>query len=63
MSPVTDFYSDPRFRPFFAKAQELDVLIFMHPAGLHPRPAASAEHYFINVIGNPLRYDGRDQSS
>jgi len=45
--------SDPRFRPFFAKAQELDVLIFMHPAGF-THGQRLAEHYFINVIGNPL---------
>jgi aminocarboxymuconate-semialdehyde decarboxylase len=45
--------SDPRFRPFFAKAQELDILIFMHPAGF-THGQRLAEHYFINVIGNPL---------
>src|SRR5437879_3012057 len=25
--------SDPKFDPFWAKAQELDVIVFMHPAG------------------------------
>ena len=45
--------SDPRFRPFFAKVQELDVMIFMHPAGF-THGQRLAEHYFINVIGNPL---------
>jgi aminocarboxymuconate-semialdehyde decarboxylase len=45
--------SEPRFRPFFAKAQELDILIFMHPAGF-THGQRLAEHYFINVIGNPL---------
>ena len=45
--------SDERFRPFFAKAQELDVLIFMHPAGF-THAQRLADHYFINVIGNPL---------
>ncbi len=45
--------SDERFRPFFAKAQELDILIFMHPARF-TQGQRLADHYFINVIGNPL---------
>jgi len=45
--------SDERFRPFFAKAQELGILIFMHPAGF-THGQRLADHYFINVIGNPL---------
>lgn len=45
--------SDERFRPFFAKAQELDILVFMHPAGF-THGQRLADHYFINVIGNPL---------
>lgn len=45
--------SDDRFRPFFAKAQELGILIFMHPAGF-THAQRLADHYFINVIGNPL---------
>jgi len=45
--------SEERFRPFFAKAQELDILIFMHPAGF-TQGQRLADHYFINVIGNPL---------
>ncbi|HZT52318.1 MAG TPA: amidohydrolase family protein [Stellaceae bacterium] len=45
--------SEDRFRPFFAKAQELDILIFMHPSGFTDGQRL-ADHYFINVIGNPL---------
>ena len=45
--------SAEKFRPFFAKAQELDVLIFMHPSGF-TQGQRLADHYFINVIGNPL---------
>ena len=48
-----DELSAPRFRPFFAKAEELGVLIFMHPAGFTDGRRLS-DHYFINVIGNPL---------
>jgi aminocarboxymuconate-semialdehyde decarboxylase len=38
---------------FFAKVQELDVLIFMHPIGF-TQGERLLDHYFNNVIGNPL---------
>jgi aminocarboxymuconate-semialdehyde decarboxylase len=38
---------------FWAKAQELDVMVFMHPNGFTGGERL-ADHYFINVIGNPL---------
>jgi aminocarboxymuconate-semialdehyde decarboxylase len=38
---------------FFAKVQELDVLIFMHPVGF-TQGERLLDHYFNNVIGNPL---------
>lgn len=38
---------------FWAKAQELDVMVFMHPNGFTGGDRLS-DHYFINVIGNPL---------
>ena len=38
---------------FFARAQELDVVIFMHPLG-YTQGQRLLDHYFINVIGNPL---------
>jgi aminocarboxymuconate-semialdehyde decarboxylase len=38
---------------FFSKAQELDVLIFMHPIGF-TQGERLLDHYFNNVIGNPL---------
>ena len=38
---------------FWAKVQELDVMVFMHPNGFTGGERLS-EHYFINVIGNPL---------
>ena len=38
---------------FFAKAQELDVVIFMHPIGF-TQGERLTDHYFNNVIGNPL---------
>jgi aminocarboxymuconate-semialdehyde decarboxylase len=38
---------------FFAKAQELDIVIFMHPIGF-TQGERLVDHYFNNVIGNPL---------
>jgi aminocarboxymuconate-semialdehyde decarboxylase len=38
---------------FFAKAQELDIVIFMHPIG-YTQGERLVDHYFNNVIGNPL---------
>lgn len=38
---------------FFAKAQELDIVIFMHPLG-YTQGERLLDHYFNNVIGNPL---------
>ncbi len=38
---------------FFAKVQELDVIIFMHPTG-YTQGERLLDHYFNNVIGNPL---------
>jgi aminocarboxymuconate-semialdehyde decarboxylase len=45
--------SGPRLRPFFAKAEELGILIFLHPNGFSDGRRL-ADHYFINIIGNPL---------
>jgi aminocarboxymuconate-semialdehyde decarboxylase len=38
---------------FFARVQELDVVIFMHPIGF-TQGERLLDHYFNNVIGNPL---------
>ena len=38
---------------FWAKVQELDVVVFMHPNGFTGGERL-ADHYFTNVIGNPL---------
>jgi len=50
--------SDPMFDPFWAKAEELQALIFVHPqnsenaTGIHNRVQGSGD--LGNVIGNPL---------
>ena len=47
--------ADPRLKldRFFAKAQELDVVLFMHPMGFTHADRLTG-HYFNNIIGNPL---------
>ncbi len=38
---------------FFAKAQELDVVLFIHPMGFN-QGERMTDYYFNNIIGNPL---------
>ena len=45
--------SDPRFRPIFARCEELGLLVFMHSDGF-TEARRFRDHYFANVIGNPL---------
>jgi len=48
-------FSDPQFRPFWAKAEELGVLIFIHPQST-PDLANRfrGNGWLANTIGNPL---------
>jgi aminocarboxymuconate-semialdehyde decarboxylase len=45
--------SEPAFRPFFAAAEELGLLLFPHPLGFTQGERLS-QHYLNNLIGNPL---------
>lgn len=47
--------ADEKFHPFFAKAEELDVVIFLHPDHF-PEAGKRLEGrgYLQNIIGNPL---------
>jgi aminocarboxymuconate-semialdehyde decarboxylase len=45
--------SDEKFRGFWAKAEALGIVVFMHPIGF-TEGRRLTEHYFNNVIGNPL---------
>jgi len=47
-----DFHAE-EFRPFFAAAEELGILLFLHPLGFTHANRMS-EYYFNNLIGNPL---------
>ena len=49
--------SDPKFHPFWAKAEQLGVLIFIHPQGTAELSASGrlkGNGVLENVIGNPL---------
>jgi aminocarboxymuconate-semialdehyde decarboxylase len=49
--------SDPKFHPFWAKAEQLGVLIFIHPQGTAELSASGrlrGNGVLDNVIGNPL---------
>ncbi|MGA7326273.1 MAG: amidohydrolase family protein [Rhodomicrobium sp.] len=45
--------SDPKFHPFFARAEELGAFIMMHPNGF--TQGNRLTHYYLNnTLGNPL---------
>jgi len=49
--------SDPKFHPFWAKAEELGALIFIHPQGTAELEASgrlNGNGLLTNTIGNPL---------
>ena len=49
--------SDPRFHPFWAKAEALGALVFIHPQGTAELEATSrlkGNGVLTNTIGNPL---------
>jgi aminocarboxymuconate-semialdehyde decarboxylase len=45
--------ADPRFHPFFARAEKLGAFLMMHPNGF-TEGKRFTHYYFSNVIGNPL---------
>ncbi|HEX2939682.1 MAG TPA: amidohydrolase family protein, partial [Rhodopila sp.] len=45
--------SDPSFEPFWAKAEALGAVVFIHPNSF-TEPRRFGRYYFSNVIGNPL---------
>ena len=48
-------FSDPKFHPFWAKAEELGVLIFIHPQSTPDLASRfKGNGWLANTIGNPL---------
>ncbi len=45
---------DRMLAPFYAKAQELDVPVFIHPAGVPGLGERLGRYYLTNLIGNPM---------
>src|SRR5262245_18484978 len=47
--------SAPKFEPFWAKAEQLGVVVFIHPQGMPDiRARVPGNGFLSNVIGNPL---------
>lgn len=45
--------SDGKYNKFFAKAEELGIVVFIHPSGF-TQPERFQDNYFMNLIGHPL---------
>lgn len=45
--------SEAEFRPIFAAAEEMGVLVFLHPLGF-THGERLRNHYFNNLLGNPI---------
>jgi len=54
-SVASDEFSDPKFNPVWAKAEELDAVLFIHPQGV-PELAKrfKGNGWLANTIANPL---------
>jgi aminocarboxymuconate-semialdehyde decarboxylase len=51
----SDEFADPKFDPFWAKAEELGVLLFLHPQGTPDLARRlGGNGWLSNTIGNPL---------
>jgi len=47
--------ANPKFHPIWAKCEELDILVFMHPVGTKElKPRLQGNGGLENTIGNPL---------
>jgi aminocarboxymuconate-semialdehyde decarboxylase len=52
---ANDEFADPKFHPFWARAEELGVLIFLHPQGTPEMGRRlRGNGWLANTIGNPL---------
>ncbi len=54
-SVLDEEFSDPRFDPVWAKAEELGAVLFIHPLGMAPlAKRLKGNGWLMNTIGNPL---------
>lgn len=54
-SVLTEEFSDPKFHPVWAKAEELGAVIFIHPQGIPQLGSRlKGNGWLSNLIGNPL---------
>ena len=54
-SVAGDEFSDPKFHPFWAKCEELGILVFIHPQSTPDlAPRLKGNGWLANTIGNPL---------
>ena len=53
-APGGAFLGDPRFRDFWAAAEETGALVFVHPSARGFALPVMDEHYFWNTLGNPF---------
>jgi aminocarboxymuconate-semialdehyde decarboxylase len=52
--PGGAYLGDPRFRDFWAAAEETGALVFVHPGSFGFALPVMQEHYLWNTAGNPL---------
>jgi aminocarboxymuconate-semialdehyde decarboxylase len=45
--------SSPRLRPFWARAEERGIAVFIHPVG-YTHPDRLDHHYLFNIVGHPI---------
>ena len=53
-APGGSFLGEPRFREFWAAAEETGVLVFVHPSARGFALHVMDEHYFWTTLGNPF---------
>jgi aminocarboxymuconate-semialdehyde decarboxylase len=53
-APGGSFLGDPRFRDFWAAAEETGALVFVHPSSRGFALPVMEEHYLWNTLGNPF---------
>ena len=53
-APGGAYLGDPRFRDFWAVAEETGALVFVHPSTRGFALEAMNDHYLWNTVGNPL---------